>query len=134
MKDTILFKIGSIFICLTELGNVVAIQDTEDNRNPDRGALTRMGVNSFEAKERTAPTILTSDNVSEVVKNITAGLGNIFEPLMERLKSAEQNLADSNKKLDDLESRFKMLWDSLETKKAEKLIADQPRTLVKDEK
>lgn len=125
MKDTILFKLGSMFICMTALGSVVAIPDTEDNRNPDRGPLTRMGVNAFETKERTAPTVLTGENLAAVVKQLTESIGSILEPVMNRLKALEsQN--------ESLEQRFKMSFDAAETKKAEKLLSSEPRTLVNE--
>lgn len=119
MKDTILFKIGNVFICLTELGNVVAIEDTEDNRNPKRGALTRMGVNSFEARERTSPVLLTPDNLSGVIKQISESVSSIVSPLMDRLN----NLESKNK---DIEERFKMMFNENEQEKANRLLSPKP--------
>lgn len=47
MKGKILFLIGTLFICQDELGRVVVIEDTDDNRNPDIGPLTKMGLARF---------------------------------------------------------------------------------------
>lgn len=66
MKSKILFKLGNLFICMDELGRVIAIEDTEDNRNPEIGPLPKMGLDRFE-KDPTE--VLTSKNLPTLVKS-----------------------------------------------------------------